>query len=548
MFLPPERGRNISGLYPFEQIISLHNIRNAVMNILLSLLSSFLLILSFPTFDIEFLAWFALVPLLIALRNKNLKSAFGLSFLSGIGFFMGIFYWINIIDGFSMIEFLLLGVYLGSYFGLFGFLLNFMSEKNTFPHIVTAPSLWVATEYIRSHADFLSLPWGLLGHSQYLNIHFIQIASFTGVYGISFLLVMVNVAVCEAILSLIAYRKKKAFMHSLRFYISSAITIVFIVSSYIYGIAAAKEQPDDKKMQVTVIQGNIPQSMKWKPELLKLHIKKHVALSEEAARARTSLIIWPETAVQGFLPNDRYLLDTFSSLAHTTRTHFLVGGSQRPKFVNQGIKNEYRYNSAFLISPEGAIVRFYNKIRLLPFGEYIPYEKTVPWPKRYIGSTSNYLAGNSFTLFNIQGIKFGALICWENIFPELFRQFIRNGADFMVNITNEAWFGDTAAPYQFVSMSVFRAVENRISIVRCGNTGISCFIDPFGRITGRVTKDDKDIFVGGFLTKEILLISRRTFYSESGDVFFYSVAIMTMFMLIAIIFKVIWRCYGGYKS
>ena len=160
--------------------------------VLLALLSALLLILSFPRFDFEFLAWIALVPLFVALKDKSLKWAFALSFLMGISFLMGVFYWINVISGFKWNDFLILGIYLGSYFGIFGLGLNFIRQRTNLHYSFAAPFLWVSMEYLRSHAGFLGLPWALLGHSQYLNLAVIQVASITGVYGVTFLIVLVN--------------------------------------------------------------------------------------------------------------------------------------------------------------------------------------------------------------------------------------------------------------------------------------------------------------------------------------------------------------------
>jgi apolipoprotein N-acyltransferase len=185
-----------------------------------------------------------------------------------------------------------------------------------------------------------------------------------------------------------------------------------------------------------------------------------------------------------------------------------------------------------MISPEGKIMGRYNKIHLVPFAEYIPYKDLFPWPSRFISKASNFIAGTEYTIFNLDGAKFGTLICWESVYPELVRQFIKNGANFMVNITNEVLLGDTAAPYQIAAIGVFRAVENRISVVRCANNGISCFIDPIGKIIGRVhDSNNKDIFVEGYLTEEIPLSQRRTFYTMFGDVFVYMNLFMAVFLI-----------------
>jgi len=510
-----------------------------MIRIILALSSALLLIISFPAFDLELFAWIALVPLLIAIKNKNLKSAFGLSFLTGISFFMGIFYWINVIKGFTLIDFLFLGIYLGSYFGMFGLLLNFILKRSNFPSFVTAPVLWVSVEYLRSHAGFLALPWALLGHSQYLNLPVIQISSITGTYGVSFLIVMSNVALSEVILYLLSEKAREHTKCHLKPIRPVVVTLLLFGLSLGYGYMCILQQFKGKRINITVIQGNIAQDIKWNPTLRDQILEKHIQLTKQASNSsNASLIVWPETAVQGTLTCDPYLLQTISDLAKATQTSLLIGSSQRPKFGSREFKKKHLFNSAFLIASNGIVKKCYDKINLLPFGEYLPYRGRLPWPSRFVSLADNYTPGKEFTLFALEGVKFGTLICWENLFPDLFRKFVNNGANFMINITNEAWFGETAAPYQFLSMSVFRAVENRVTVVRSANTGISCFIDPSGRIIGKVNNNNKDIFVEGFLTREIPLSQERTLYTRYGDIFAYINLMATIFMLASSFLKV----------
>ena len=509
------------------------------MEILLTLSSALILILLFPTFDFEFLAWIALVPLFLSIKDKNLKSAFGLSFLTGISFFMGVFYWIIAVKGVTSLDFLLLGVYLGSYFGFFGLLFNVIQKKKKFTSIVIAPVLWVSFEYLRSHADFMGLPWALLGHSQYLNLPIIQIASLTGVYGISFLIVMVNAALSEVVSYLLSRKKRDAVSNHPKPFKPVIITLLLLGLSIAYGFSVFSEQRGADKISVTVIQGNIPQDIKWNAAFKKLFLDKHVRLTRSASKNdHASVVVWPETSVQGMLTQDLYLLQTISNLAKETNTYLIIGSSQRTKFGSREFKDQHLLNSAFLVTPKGIIKKQYKKIRLVPFAEYLPYKDSFPWPSRFVSRAGNFLSGTEYTLFDIDRAQFGVLICWENIFPELFREFVKKGAHFMVNITNEAWFGETAAPYQFLTMSVFRAVENRVAVIRSANTGISCFIDPLGEIIGKVKNDDKDIFVEGYLTMPIPLSPGKTFYTLHGDVFAYINLIMTIFLITLSSFKI----------
>jgi apolipoprotein N-acyltransferase len=177
-------------------------------------------------------------------------------------------------------------------------------------------------------------------------------------------------------------------------------------------------------------------------------------------------------------------------------------------------------------------------MRLLPFGEYLPYRDVLPWPSRLtsLSDRANFLPGTDYTIFDLGEARFGVLICWESLFPEQVRQFVHRGAEFIVNITNEAWFGETAAPYQFWMMNVFRAIENRVSVVRAANTGVSGFIDPYGRMLGKVEEQEKDSFVAGYLTKTVPFPQTSTFYTRYGDVWAYgNLAVTVLFLLVAIV-------------
>jgi len=271
------------------------------------------------------------------------------------------------------------------------------------------------------------------------------------------------------------------------------------------------------------MQGNIPQHVRWERDYLRANLERHIRLTRDAVTANknTSLIIWPETSVQGSLTQDLALLTTLSGLAREINAYLLVGSAVHPKFGSREFRQGHWFNSAFLFSSSGRPSGKYDKILLLPFAEYLPHAETVPWPAELVSRASHYIPGKDYKIFNIDGVRFGVAICWESIFPDHFRRFVLAGAQIMLNITNEAWFGETAAPYQFLAMNVFRAVENRVSIVRSANTGVSGFIGPFGNILGTVKDGDENLFVAGYLTMDVPIARQRTFYTRYGDVFAY---------------------------
>jgi apolipoprotein N-acyltransferase len=226
------------------------------------------------------------------------------------------------------------------------------------------------------------------------------------------------------------------------------------------------------------------------------------------------------------------------SLAGRVNTYLVVGSAEYPKFGKGGGKIRRSGNTALFFNPEGKIINQYLKMRLVPFGEYVPLEGRVPWPGFMAPrGMKSHVEGMKPVLFQIDGTPFCTLICWEILFPEMGRTMVKNGAQFIVNLSNEAWFGRSAAPYQILAMSAFRAVENRVNLVRCTNTGVSCFIDPYGRITSRVSREGKDLFVEGTLTKKIILAPAGTFYTQYGDLFAFACIVFSVTLMVWTAFK-----------
>jgi apolipoprotein N-acyltransferase len=509
----------------------------AMIGILLSILSASLLTLAFPIFDLSFLAWIGLVPFFLAIRHKNLKATLGLSYLTGFGFFLGVFFWVTYTKGVTLLHYSILGLYLGLYFPLFVLFLSFISKKTELPLVITAPAIFVAVEYLRSHAGFAALPMGLLGYTQQQNLPLIQMASFTGVYGVSFIIVLANAAIADLIGYWIERKRQKGPNYSPspsslspqgrgRFFenpiLAGAVVPVMILILWVVGYFSIPSALSGKPFSVAVVQGNIPPELKWEREYRGQILSKYEDLSEEASRSRPKLIVWPEASTPGFVLKDMTLLQRMIGMVKRFNTYMLVGSAEYPKFSKTLIKEKKSGNTALFFSPEGKILGQYLKIHLIPFSEYVPYEGIIRWPEFIVGpSTNSHIAGKELTLFDIGGTKFGALICSEILYPELGRGMVNHGAGFLVNISNEGWFGKSAYSYQALSISVFRAVENRVNLVRSTNTGISAFIDPYGRVTAKLTKEGEDLFIEGTLTREINLSPLGTFYTRYGDVFVY---------------------------
>jgi len=494
--------------------------------------SALLLVLAFPRFDLEFIAWFALIPLFFALSSRSLKAGFALCFLHGLVFLMGVFSWINAVAAYQVIDFVLSGVYLATYFGLFGLCFVFVSRYATIPGYLSAPALWVVMEYCRSHFLFLNLPWAILGHSQYLNVPVIQVASLTGVYGISFLIVLVNAAGARLLLDWTAMRGNPLTATTWPLVKSALPALMALVVALTYGIAELSTEPEGPSVPIGVIQPNIPQGDKWNPLLQERNLAVHLELTKEVVRqGRPRLIVWPEAATQRLVQHDLHLRAVLSELAQEIQTALLIGSSPHPKFYPREYQGTDSTNSAVLFSDRGVLEQQYSKVRLVPFAEYLPYRDRFPWPLRFTKGVNHFVPGSDYTVFALGDLRFSALICWETIFPDLVREFARRGVHFLVNIGNEARFMDTAAPHQFLAMTVFRAVEHHIAIVRSINTGVSAIIDPRGRIVGKVEDRGRDTFVKGYVTAAVPVSSARTFYTRFGDVFVYACLALSAWLL-----------------
>jgi apolipoprotein N-acyltransferase len=247
-------------------------------------------------------------------------------------------------------------------------------------------------------------------------------------------------------------------------------------------------------------------------------------LTMEAKAENPDLVVWPSSSLPG--PLSFWMVRVpVNFFAKQAGVPVLVGGAGGDKFAAPEPGQRRYSNSEFLISPTGQIEAQYNKIHLTPFTEYVPFYGTFAWPRWITTLDKSYVRGDTYTLFQVGAARFGTPICWENAFPEVFRQFVRDGANVMVSVTNEGLFGETSAPHQTLAMNVFRAVENRVAVARAATTGVSAFIAPTGAIIGRIQDaHHRDTFVSGILVSDLRLSTRKTFYTVYGDVFAQAVA------------------------
>ncbi|MDP2938566.1 MAG: apolipoprotein N-acyltransferase [Candidatus Omnitrophota bacterium] len=495
------------------------------LDYILCILSSILLALSFPKFNFWFFGWVGLLPLFFALQGKRPIFSFLLSYLTGFLFFLLTIYWLIHV---TLLGFLLLAAYLAIYFGLFGFLIGVFSNKPPIFKLFLFPSIWVVLEFLRSNL-LSGFGWALLGYSQYRNLAVIQISDILGSYGVSFLIVMVNVAIWVLVSE---GRGQRSEVRKVFFCLLSSVFCLLAVISYgLFKLNYQLPTTNYQQLKVSVIQGNIPQEIKWDETSWPLILDKYINLTRQVSKDKPSLIIWPETAYPGYLADKPQLLKEILNLAKELRTNFLLGAITTKDFSI--------YNSAILISSEGKLSKAYHKLHLVPFGEYVPFRGIFSFLPE-LAVLGDFTKGKEYTVFSLNkdnSAKFSVLICFEDTIPYLSRQFVKKGANLLINITNDAWFKDTSAPFQHLQASVFRAIENRCPLVRCANTGVSAFIDENGRIIDMVLEgNNKATFISGYKTKEIKLKNSNSFYSRFGDLF----VLACLLIFISGIFK-FWR-------
>lgn len=474
-----------------------------------------------PGQDFSVLAWIALVPLLLVLRDRGPGSSFWLAFGGGLAANAGIVHWVANLSEVRLVDFLLIAGYLGLWWGLFGAILAFVTRRQVLPLVVTAPVLWVCCEYARSHFFFLELPWVLLGHTQYRQTAMIQSASIAGVYGISYLIVFVNAAIADA-------------LAGSRYRVPAVLAALLLVGGTgAFGHVLLSVPSDARSVSVTIVPGNVPQADRWEPDLQESNLNHYLAATRQAIeRSPTALIVWPETSVPGQLRRDLKTVQRLQDLAREGHTSLLIGSADREKFGQGGPKQADRYNSAFMINPDEPKIRTYQKMKLLPFGEYLPLPNAWFWPARYHTQSSQYTPGGEYSTFHLSNqwasVPFAVAICWESIFPDHIRPFVQRGAQFLVTISNEAWFSGSAATDQLLAMNMFRAVEFRRTLVRSVNGGLSGFIDPYGRFLAitapRLSHADAD----DYLTQTIPVTTVRTLYAEYGDIFAQLMVVLTL--------------------
>jgi len=506
--------------------------------ILCALLSGVLLCFSFPTVffgwhapDLGFLAWIALVPLIIAMRDVVPRRAFVLTFITGLVAYSGSLYWLyramhyygKMSPALSVVTLVLLVLILSIYMALASLLARSIHSRWRGELIAWLAVCWVAVEFCRNYVPMNGFPWSNVAMSQWSSLHTIQIVDVVGVYGLMFLIIWVNAFIAEILLRISGQAVKMLWPKAIA-------TAVLLAVTFVYGYVRLGQESiaeaGERVIKVGLVQPNILQEDKWVKDKAVDNLHKLRFATRKLRDAAVDLVIWPESSFPFTLSTDETSLDPralgFDESELSEFPLVMFGAiTERPD-------GQY-HNSALLFDAKGVKRGQYHKAHLVPFGEYVPYEKAFFFARKLAEPIGKFRAGDSFEPLMDGEVKIGPLVCYEDIFPEISRKLTASGAQFLANITNDAWYGVSSAPYQHMALSVFRAVENRRYVVRSTNTGVSAIIAPSGRL-----EMVSGIFEEALIVAPVRLIDRKTIYTRLGDWFAWACVAYAAFGLIMI--------------
>jgi apolipoprotein N-acyltransferase len=488
--------------------------------------SGILLGASLPSLDLAPLAWVGFVPLLLVIRESGLRAAFLTGWLSGATFFVVVTYWVVHTIGHytavptpvAVVLLVMMCTVLGLYTAAFAAGVRWMQMRRL-PWVYLAPALWVVLEWMRGWF-FIGFPWGALGYSQWRFIDLVQIVEVTGVYGLSALLVFFN-AVFTAVVSAHGRLERR---HMVALSVLTVLMIALPALGRARAAALARRAPAGR-IVIGLAQGNIAQDHKWDPAFVDETMARYVQLTETAAAKGAQLVVWPETATPFFFQDRGAAREAVLALSRTLNTYLVFGS---PAATFEGRRMTGQRNRAYLVGPSEGEIDHYDKMQLVPFGEYVPFAGVLFFVQQMVEAVGTLAPGTRPTVFEGPHGRFGVLVCYEGIFPWVSRRFVADGADFLVNVTNDAWYGQTAAPYQHLAQATLRAVENRVPLVRAANTGISAIVRDDGRVAWAGPLDQLIEH-----TEEITWRDVRTFYTRFGDVFVWACVLAVLLAGIA---------------
>ncbi|MCR4576117.1 MAG: apolipoprotein N-acyltransferase [Lentisphaeria bacterium] len=532
-----------------------------------AIISAILLAIAFPPLNWSITAWFAMVPVIIAPQPRRIRERLFIGYLFGYIHFAFSLFWLNEV-GFGA------GFLLSIWCALFpmawycllcsllvalknpkashipGESILFIRPDKTLAILsIIGAASWTALEWIRSWL-FTGFSWNQLGISQYQRYGLVQTAAWTGPYGASFLIVLVNMVLAAELAQIawmiLAHRRRNFPWHF------ATLAVCLIPVGIVANLPEKFVDQDTPALDALVIQPDLPQARIWTEEEYLHAIDVLHKLTENALKStekQPDLVVWPECAVPAPLnyPDYRFRRNTF--LQQFTMP-FLIGATH-PRITNPATKDYAVFNCAFLIDvhasymkavfdPADHIIDYYDKIHRVPFGEFTPFGKYLPWLVELIGMGRDLTPGKSFHVFDLpNGARAGVNICFEDVFPYVSREFVKNGANILMTITNDSWYNRSCAAHQHMAHVVFRAVENRRPFLRCGSNSHSCLVSPNGRIHGLLRDDEHDSdFVAATRFYNVPVKDwGTTFYTKYGDIFARLNALLTLA-------AIVWLCHA----
>jgi apolipoprotein N-acyltransferase len=487
------------------------------------------------------LLFVALAPLLLQVLNARPgRSALG-GFVFGLVYNLALLYWILIVLGrygglplwISLPALVLLAAYMACFPAVFCYLLSLLAGRSqcrgrsVAALVWSAPVLWVGLDYLRSLL-FSGFPWMDLGYGLFSQPVLIQAADFGGHHLITFSLVL-----CNGLVVGIVDHQRRGALGNLRLergLFLAAIVFLGLIggSSWFRYQEVSSIAARSMQAKVAVVQGNVDQAIKWSPATKEATVATYLKLSRQVAREiGAELVIWPETALP-FYPQKDALIHRITDFTTTNNTWILTGAPLYTITPQAGGSDLVRYyNGAVLLGPDGRIGGQYAKQHLVPFGEYVPLRRFLPFLAPLVESIGDFSVGAEKGPLVLGAMKLGMLICYESIFPDIARESVARGANLLVNVTNDAWYGRSSAPYQSMAMAVFRAVENKRTLIRAANTGISGFVDPLGRITAHT-----EIFTEAALSAQAPMLELTTVFTRGGYRFGTVCAVLMPLLLV----------------
>ena len=512
---------------------------------LLAVLSGLVLAMAFPLPGVAGLAWVAPAMMIAAGFGRPGAESFRIGFVAGLAFYLASLYWLLLIPYHWLgIPFgpaagwLALCAYLAAYPAVWVWLLTRFTPETWAQR--AAWSLfggiaWVGLEMVLVRL-FSGFPWNLLGASQYQMTPLIQVASITGVYGVSFLVVWTSLSLFSAVRFMLRSQAQRSAW-------AGEVILPLLVVAIVFnlGLRELRNLPaaPTRTIRVALVQPSIPQTLIWDQGSSDERFAELLRLSRAAVSNRVDLLIWPEAAVPKLLRYDVPTFEAVTGIARENKVWMIIGADDaEPKQgVDGKTENEYS-NSSFLVSPEGRLVERYRKRKLVIFGEYIPLARWLPFLKWFTPIDGGFTPGDRVVPFEMPdlGVTTAVLICFEDVFPWCAREAANTNTQFLINLTNDGWFGENAAQWQHAIGGLFRAVENRTSLVRSCNNGLTCWIDEHGRIRQWLGNETGSPYAPGVMHFSLPIQSTaqaadRTFYNRNGDVFGWLCFIITFLMI-----------------